>query len=63
MGQSVPPQLVSAGEVVNGIFTGAVEVFPYESNARMCRDNVTQGADAVTRLISGVTANTYDLST
>lgn len=38
-------------------------MFPYESNARMCRDNVTQGANAVTRLVTGAFSSTYDLST
>jgi len=39
-----------AGQFVNGIFTGIVEVFPYESNQVRCQTNFTQGYDAGIRM-------------
>lgn len=41
---------VIAGQFVNGIFTGIVEVFPYESNQVRCQTNFTQGYDAGLRM-------------
>jgi len=41
---------VKGGELINGIFTGIVEVFPYESNQVRCKSNFTQGYDAFRRM-------------
>lgn len=38
------------GQFINGVFTGIVEVFPYESNQVRCKSNFTQGYDAGVRL-------------
>ena len=38
------------GELVNGVFTGIVEVFPYDSNPARCKSNFTQGYDAAIRM-------------
>ena len=38
------------GDFINGVFTGIVEVFPYESNQVRCKSNFTQGYDAGSRM-------------
>ena len=38
------------GQFLNGVFTGIVEVFPYESNQVRCKTNFTQGYDAGVRM-------------
>jgi len=43
---------VSAGKFINGVFTGIVEVFPYDSNQVRCKSNFTAGYTAVNNLVN-----------
>ena len=49
-------------DYVNGIFTGVIEVFPTESNPRLCSSNSSQGYNSFTNMFLNTGASWYDLN-